>query len=442
MHRRRDPLIAGFALFAMFLGAGNIIFPPYTGVQAGSRWLAAASGFVLTGAGLPVLGAIAVSRVGGDNNQLYRRFSFTFGRILSMLILIMIGPLFAIPRTAATTCEMSVLPFLPEGSSVTLIFAITSGLFFLLSFLLSVSEGKVLDTMGGILTPIMIVALVLLAVLSVVRPMGSPVAGSIGDGAFYYGFTSGYQTMDGIGSMVVSASVAMLLAKKGYEGKEKNRALLIAALIAGLLLGAVYFSYTWIGASGSSFLHAFTDRTAMLTTAANHLAGAAGQVVLGVIIFFACLTTASGLTVTFSQYVSRLSRGRIRYSALVVFVSVFSFAVSLVGVERIVALAAPVLEIIYPICIVLILLNLMDRLIKNDAIFRGAMLGAIFFSLLVLIKLLPWAQDLAEGIIHRIPLGELGFGYLTTAAAGAVIAYGISLILPKSRQEAANGRAG
>lgn len=434
MHRRRDPLVAGFALFAMFLGAGNIIFPPYTGVQAGTQWLAAAGGFVLTGAGLPVLGAIAVSRVGGDNNQLYRRFSFTFGKVLSMLILIMIGPLFAIPRTAATTYEMSVLPFLPEGSSFSLLFAITSGVFFLLSFLLSVSEGKVLDTMGGILTPIMIVALVLLAALSVVRPMGSPVAGSIEGSAFYYGFTSGYQTMDGIGSMVVSASIAMLLAKKGYEGKEKNRALLIAALVAGLLLGAVYFAYTWIGASGSAFLHVFTDRTAMLTTAANHLAGVPGQMVLGVIIFFACLTTASGLTVTFSQYVSRLSRGRIRYTALVTFVSVFSFAVSLVGVERIVALAAPVLEIIYPICIVLILLNLMDRLIKSDAIFRGAMLGAIFFSLLVFLKVIPGAKETMAHIIGMIPLGELGFGYLTTSAAGAAIAYGLSRMLPKARE--------
>lgn len=441
MHRRRDPLIAGFALFAMFLGAGNIIFPPYTGVHAGTRWLAAASGFVLTGAGLPILGAIAVARAGGDSNQLARRFNLTFGKILNMLILIMIGPLFAIPRTAATTCEMSVLPFLPEGSSFSLVFAITSGAFFLLSFLLSVSEGKVLDTMGGILTPIMILALVLMAALSVVRPIGSPVAGKLEESAFYYGFTSGYQTMDGIGSMVVSASIAMLLAKKGYKGKEKNRVLLLAALIAGLLLGLVYFAYTWIGASGSAFLQGFTDRTAMLTTAAKQLAGVFGQAVLGVIIFFACLTTASGLTVTFSQYVSKLTRGRVPYPVLVGFVSVFSFAISLVGVERIIALAAPVLEIIYPVCIVLILLNLLDRLIKSDAIFQGAMLGAILFSLLVFLKIIPGAKDTVEHIIHRIPLGQVGFGYLTTAAAGAAVAFGVSLILPKCREGITSGHA-
>ncbi|NLX83863.1 MAG: branched-chain amino acid transport system II carrier protein [Clostridiales bacterium] len=435
MHRRRDPLIAGFALFAMFLGAGNIIFPPYTGVHAGSSWLAAALGFVLTGAGLPILGAVAVAKVGGDSNELSRRFSITFGKVLNLLILIMIGPLFAIPRTAATTTEMSVLPFLPEGTSLPIAFAITSAVFFLLSFLLSISEGKVLDTMGGFLTPVMIVALTLLAILSFINPIGTPVQSTLTEAPFYYGFTSGYQTMDGIGSLVISASIAMLLAKKGYEGKEKHRILLIAALIAGTLLGLVYFAYTWIGASGSSFLQGITDRTVMLTTAVNRLAGVFGQAILGVIIFFACLTTASGLTVTFAQYVNKLSKGKLPYRMLVLGVTLFSFAVSLIGVEGIISLAAPVLEVIYPICIVLILLNLFDRFVKSDAFYRGAMLGTIAFSLILLLKYIPGLKDYANHIIKVIPLGGNGFGYITTALLGAAIGYVVSLLMPQHKQK-------
>lgn len=430
MHRRRDPLIAGFALFAMFLGAGNIIFPPYTGVHAGSSWVAAAFGFVITGAGLPILGAVAVAKVGGDSNELSRRFSITFGKVLNLLILIMIGPLFAIPRTAATTTEMSVLPFLPQGTSITIAFAVTSAIFFLLSYLLSISEGKVLDTMGGLLTPVMIVALTLLAILSFVNPIGTPVESTITEAPFYYGFTSGYQTMDGIGSLVISASIAMLLAKKGYEGKEKHRILLIAALIAGVLLGLVYFAYTWIGASGSSFLQGISDRTVMLTTAANRLAGVFGQAVLGIIIFFACLTTASGLTVTFAQYINKLTNNRLPYKVLVALVTVFSFAISQIGVEGIISLAAPVLEVIYPICIVLILLNLFDRFIKSDAFYRGAMLGTIVFSIFLLLKYIPGLADFANNVIKWIPLGGKGFGYMTTAVAGAIIAYVIALLLP------------
>ena len=280
-----------------------------------------------------------------------------------------------------------------------------------------------MSTIGGILSPILVLLLATSIILSVIRPMGTPEAPRIQGAFFYHGFSAGYQTMDGLGSLVMSGAIASMLLKRGYSQRESSRIFLPTALLAGLLLGAVYLGYVWIGASAGKTLAAFSDRTAMLSQAATMLAGNAGRITLGLIIFFACLTTSSGLVVTFADYFHSLFRGKVSYKALAVFCTLVSFGISQLGVEGIISLAEPVLCVIYPICIVLILLNLFSRFIPHDAAFRGALAGTMLVSLLLLLQYIPPTKPLADTLLAHLPLGTTGFAYALPAAMGYMLGH-------------------
>lgn len=417
----RDTLLAGLTLFAMFLGAGNVIFPPYVGALAGDKWLLVALGFILTAAGLPLLGTLTIARLGGEPDRLCARAWPKMSVVLNILILVMIGPLFAIPRTAATTAEMSVLPFLPAGVDIKMVYMLVSGVFFALTYALSVSEGRVMDAIGGVLSPLLVLFLFVSIALSILKPIGIPAENMVKGGLLYYGFSNGYQTMDGIGSLVMSGTIAVFISQKGYGEKEGRGMLLRSAIIAALLLGIVYAGYTWIGASGSATLRGMDSRTAMLSQASLMLSGRYGQVLLALIIFFACLTTAAGLTVTFAQYFSHLSKGRLSYKLLCAIVVAVSFGISLIGVEGIISLSVPVLEVIYPLCIVLIVLNLMGGRIKSDSAFRGAVAGTLLVCAVLAMRAIAPLKPLGDRIMELLPLGSSGFGYVGPALIGFII---------------------
>ena len=423
MKKRRDTWVAGLTLFAMFLGAGNIIFPPYIGVQAGHGWLWAALGFLLTAAGFPMLSALAVVKGGGNPDQLSRRFSLRFGKALNAIILLMIGPLFAIPRTAATTFELSLQPFLPVDANMPLLMAATAFLFFAITYVLAVRQGRFMDAIGCVLTPILVVLLVVTIAISAFRPMGSPAAPLLDENLIGFGFKGGYQTMDGIGALVLSGTITALLADKGYDPQKSRGMLRRVVLIAGVLLAGVYLGYIWIGASGNGLLAGLTTRAQILTAAMRNLAGATGQILLALVILFACLTTSAGLTVTFAQYFSQLTNQRISYKRWVGIAVVVSFAISLLGVERIIALADPVLAFAYPLCIVLVALGLLGRAIRSDLAFKGAMVGALLFSALSLVHTLCPDCGWAARIIAWLPLGDFGFGFLLPTVAGGILGW-------------------
>lgn len=421
--RSRDRLVSGLMLFAMFLGAGNVIFPPYVGAQTGIHWGMAALGFLITGAGLPLLGTLAVAYAGGDSNKLCDRAWPKLSKILNVIIILVVGPLFAIPRTAATTTEMSVLPFLPEGSNERLIFVLVSAAFFLVTYLLTRSSADGLDKMGSILSPLLVIFLFVTIIISVVRPIGTPVESVVQENLFYYGVRSGYQTMDGIGSIVLGGAVAYYLFSRGYKQKETVKLLSQSALIAGTLLGTVYLGYIWIGASGSASLVQYTDRTQLLSQASFLLAGKFGQILLALIIFFACLTTSAGLVITCSEYFYEFFQHRISVKNLARISILFSFVISLIGVEGIISLSIPILEVIYPLVVVIILLNIFSRYISSNYAFKGALIGTMCILPLYLLLNIPSTKVLAEGIKAYLPLGGTGFAYLPFAILGLLLGH-------------------
>ncbi|MDO5733647.1 MAG: branched-chain amino acid transport system II carrier protein [Eubacteriales bacterium] len=424
--RTKDLLIIGFALFAMFLGAGNIIFPPYMGSIAGNRWGLSALGFILTGTGLPMLGVIAVAKAGGTAADISNRVSDNFALVINTVILTFIGPLFAIPRTAATTVELSIRPFMPaEIDSKTLLVVSALG-FFMICLFFVLTPNQVIDRIGSILTPVLIVFLLILIITSIVKPIGRAVApdfSRVDSGLFHLGFSTGYQTMDALASIVFGGTIAHAIFKKGYKGRQASRLMQGVALVAGLGTMLVYVGFAWIGASGSAHLQGIQDRTTLTTTAIELLAGQAGKVILALIIFLACLTTAIGLLLTAGQYFTAILKQRFSFRQVTVFLGLISYLISIMGVEGIINLSTPLLEIIYPVVIVLIVLNLFGEKIKYDEVFVFGVIFSLPLGILQALKTISVTRPQAEQILTHVPLGPQGFAFFIPAIIGCVLGW-------------------
>ena len=251
-----DVVIVGFALFAMFFGAGNLIFPPYLGFLSGSVWPVAMLGFLITGIGIPLLGVIASARAGGSVEHLAGRVGPKFARVLGILIILAIGPLLAIPRTAATTFELAIRPNLPWAGP-----ALGSLTYFTVTLFFALNRSKVVDKIGKVLTPLLLVTLSLLIFKGIFPPLAAPVQGSLA-APFSSGFREGYQTMDALASVVFAEIIIAALVFKGYaKTSDQIKLASLSAGVAAIGLGLVYGGLMYLGAtSGSLFPRASNGR--------------------------------------------------------------------------------------------------------------------------------------------------------------------------------------
>ena len=253
--KTRDILALGFMTFALFLGAGNIIFPPMVGMAAGQNLLGASTGFLLTGVGLPLLGVVALARVGGGLDTLTRPIGRTAGLILAIAIYLTIGPFFATPRTATVSFEMGLAPFVGNTPAMLLVFTIV---YFVLVALLSLFPGKLMDNVGKIITPVLILALAVLGGSAFLAPAGgysvSTEAYATQGAAFAEGFLQGYQTMDALASLIFGLVIVNAIKAAGVtDGKLHTRYCIYAGIIAATCLGLVYVSLMYLGATNRSW---------------------------------------------------------------------------------------------------------------------------------------------------------------------------------------------
>jgi len=108
-------ILIGITLFALFFGAGNLIFPVMLGQLAGDNFELAALGFVITGVMMPLLGVMAVGFSGEkDFLKIAQRSGTIFGLIFATTLYLTIGPLFAMPRTGSVSYEIALKPFVDE----------------------------------------------------------------------------------------------------------------------------------------------------------------------------------------------------------------------------------------------------------------------------------------------------------------------------------------
>lgn len=410
--KTNDVVLVGFALFAMFFGAGNLIFPPFMGFLAGSQWAFALVGFLLTGIGMPLLGIMASARAGGTVERLADVVSPWFARALSIVIILAIGPLLAIPRTAATTFELGVRPNFAQAPPV-----VSSIVFFVLTLFFALNKSAVIDRIAKILTPFLVVTLAWIVLKGTFTPLG-PIVDKGFTHAFGNGFREGYQTMDALASLVFAEIIIVTLVLKGYESvTDQVRMTSLAGVIAAAGLGLVYGGLMYLGATSSALFQPDVERTDLLINITQGLLGGAGGIALGVAVSMACLTTSIGLTATVGDYFSGLSKGRLSYKAICIVTCVFSAVFATVGVTTIVNIAVPLLVTVYPLAITLVLLTLAGM--KNKGAYRGAVVGALVTSLFDATAAAGFPVDSANHLISLIPLAGAGFPWIVPAAVGA-----------------------
>ena len=416
-----DIIICGFALFAIFFGAGNLIFPPYLGVISGNNWGIANIAFLLSDPLLPILGVIVTALLGGQATDLGKRVSKHFSIIIGAISIILIGPLFAVPRTGATTHEIFVQSFVPTAPQW-----ITSLIFFGLTLYIAIHSHTVIDAIGKYLTPILLVILLLVFIAAVIQP-NSGFQTTTSAGLFSQSFKEGYQTMDALGAALMAGVVISDLTRRGYtEKKEQHQMMFGVGIVSFILLALVYSSLTYAGATVSTVYVSTVQRPALLIGLIEQLLGSFGKVAMGIAVSFACLTTSVGLITTCGHYFSTLTNGKLEYKKIVVVSVVLSFLLSLLGVDALLQLAVPVLSAIYPIVIALIFLSIFDRYIVYNWTYTGAVVGAFFIGGIQAIHLFSQMQGgnfLAElsAWTNTLPLHQFGFEWLVPAIIGSVV---------------------
>ena len=416
-----DIIICGFALFAIFFGAGNLIFPPYLGVISGNNWGIANIAFLLSDPLLPILGVIVTALLGGQATDLGKRVSKHFSIIIGAISIILIGPLFAVPRTGATTHEIFVQSFVPSAPQW-----ITSLIFFGLTLYIAIHSHTVIDAIGKYLTPILLFILLLVFIAAVVQPNAS-FQTTTSAGLFSQSFKEGYQTMDALGAALMAGVVISDLTRRGYtEKKEQHQMMFGVGIVSFILLALVYSSLTYAGATVSTVYDSTVQRPALLIGLIEQLLGSFGKVAMGIAVSFACLTTSVGLITTCGHYFSTLTNGKLEYKKIVIVSVVISFLLSLLGVDALLQLAVPVLSAIYPMVIALIFLSIFDRYIVYNWTYTGAVVGAFFIGGIQAIHLFSQMQGgnfLSElaAWTNTLPLNQFGFEWLVPAIIGSVV---------------------
>ena len=425
----------GLMLFALFFGAGNLIFPAYLGQQAGENWLSAMFGFLLTGAGLPLLGVIAIGYSGSrDVQALASRVSPWYGVAFAAALYLAIGPLFATPRTATVSFEVGVVPFIGEANkSVGL--AVFSVVFFGVAYWLSMSPGKLVDRIGKILTPALLLTIAALVGYAALNPMGA-----LPESQGYFvtqplakGILEGYGTMDALASLVFAIIVIDAVRAMGVDNRaELLRTTTISGVIAASCLAAVYLFIGYMGATSVAGLGVQENGALVLSKTAQYYFGMGGNVLLGVIVLLACLSTAVGLITSCAEYFNRLCPG-ISYKMFVIINTLVSMGLANKGLADIISFSVPVLMLLYPLTVVIILLAFLHNFFGGSRIvYFCTIMATLIVGLLDAYKAaFGFSEEAASAINNVLPLYHIGLGWLLPATAGFVLGCILNAALKK-----------
>lgn len=420
----KETLVIGLMLFALFLGAGNMIFPPAMGQNAGEHVWAAILGFLITGVGLPFLGILAIAFSGSDIQSLSEKVHPKFGTLFPILLYLTIGPFFGIPRTGTVAYEIGITPFLPQAfNNNGLALLISTLLFFGLTFWLSLNPSKLVDRIGKILTPILILILIILTTKAFFSPLGqiqSPKEEYI-NGAFFKGFLEGYLTMDTLGALVFGIVIISAIKDRGVTTrKEITMACIKAGIIAAIGLTFVYVSLSYIGATSVESLGYLDNGGAILSGAANSFFGSLGNLVLGLAITFACLTTSVGLVSACGNYLKKAFPA-VSYSWFVFLITLFSTCIANFGLSQLIAVSIPLLVTIYPLAIVLIILSFIDAAIGlKPIVYILSLTATVIFSSIDGLQQADINIAFFD-VLRIIPFYEIGMGWFVPSIVGAII---------------------
>lgn len=425
-----DYLTIGSMLFGLFFGAGNLIFPVHMGQMAGENVFWANLGFLITGIGLPFLGVIAI---GSSQSQglfdLASRVNRQYAFIFTILLYLVIGPFFAIPRLATTSFEIAFAPYLPKEQQ-TLGLALFSALFFFTTWLLAKKPSKLFDYIGRYLNPFFLCLLSILMALAFIQPMGqtsaAPVQYAYQDFPFFTGFTEGYNTLDALASLAFGIVIVKTIQTRGVT-KPATIAMdtIKSGAISIVLMGIIYTLLAYMGSMSLGTLELSENGGIALAQMAQYYLGSYGSIVLALVVISACLKTAIGLTSAFSETFTELFPSR-SYLFFASAVSMMAGIFANVGLTKIIEFSIPVLMFLYPLAMTLILLAIIGPIFKHDPkVYQMTTLFTLIASIIdglnaspVFIRQTAFAQFFIGLGEATLPLFGIGMGWVLPALIG------------------------
>lgn len=290
-----------------------------------------------------------------------------------------------------------------------------------------IRQSAVVDIVGAILTPLLLIGLAVIIIKGVATPLGEISLTPNADNVILGGIKAGYQTMDALAALPFGIIILQSAASKGYTTNgQKFKIVSGSAILAGVLLLGVYMGLCYLGATVSAQYGLEIGRAELVMAIVEALLGKAGMIIFGVVVGLACVTTAIGLTSSAAAYFTELCSEKVPYKAFVIVICVFSAVASNLGLDRIVSIAAPVLDIVYPPALVVIFISLIIPK-ANDYVSRGAALGAVGASILCAFKV---------PAMENLPLYDMGLYWILPAVIFGLLALGLAAIVKPRKSEA------
>lgn len=402
-------------LFGLFFGAGNLIFPPLLGNQAGTYTFISLLAFCVTAVLFPVMGAIVVGKTEGLTN-LSNRVSPLFSVVFTTAIYLSIGPGLGIPRAGSVPFEMAIAPYVPEGFNINLARFIYTLVFFSLALIICLKPNKLVKRVGKYLTPALLLMIVFmfLKVMTMDKNIGSPV-GEYNNSPIVKGFLEGYNTMDAVAALNFGFVIAQAVRRLGIKDKnEVTNYTIKAGFVAGGVLFLVYAMLASVGMIGSSKLVGAKNGAVVLTYAVKSVFGNFGIVLLAAIFTLACLTTCVGLITSGGEYFETLFNHKLSYRKWVLVWTLFSFLMANFGLNKLLEFSVPLLTVIYPVALVLIVMGISHDLVKYSK--ESYMFAAFVSVFLPLVEVLNKSFGINLGFLTRLveslPLYKEGLSWL------------------------------
>lgn len=427
----KQMLSISLMLFAIFFGAGNMIFPPALGQMAGENYMWALLGFIVTDAGIAILGIAAVVLIGNSIFDLPALVSRKFAIVLSMGVYLLIGPLFALPRTGSVSFELAMLPFLGSDINVSIASIAFTAVFFAITYYLSSKPNKIVDIVGKVLTPILLLAIACIFVGAIMQSgtelngavfgATQPSVGEYTSIPFFKGMIEGYLALDGPAGLAFAIIVINAIRGHGITAK-KNIAkyTCLCGLGAAFFLSIVYFALAYVGAITPG---SYANGGALLSVVTTKIFGSAGGVILGIAVLFACLTTSIGLTTSFDDFWMEL-KPKANYKKVAFIVSASSFLIANVGLSTLIQISLPILIMIYPVTVVLMITSFFRNRIQHRRMVY--VMGMVFAFCVSFISGLDNAQ-ISLGVISEwvrlLPFYTLGIGWILPGILGSLFGY-------------------
>ena len=347
---RRQRILVATTLFGMFFGAGNLIFPVHLGQMAGSNVIPAIIGFIITAVGIPIFGVAAIGVTHADGLQaLSGKVGRGYGIFFTCLLYLTIGPLFAIPRCATVSFTTGVSPMLSEAAQP-LALLLFSAVFFAFVLFFSLRPGKITVWIGKIINPVFLLFLAVLVIAALLNPGASISAVAPTEpyatktSAFFSSFIEGYGTMDAIAGLAFGIVVIDVIRRIGVDNDDAVAVdVLGSGVLTGILMAVIYVVTILMGTQSRGLFEISDNGGIALTQIAGHYFGGIGQIILAVTITFACLKTSIGLVTSCSETFVKMTHGKISYKVWAILFTLFSFAVSNVGLSAIIEYSIPCL---------------------------------------------------------------------------------------------------